>query len=90
MLKPSDFTENQLSVARLLARGELRVSICDALGISMYALNSREKSIKKKLGARDRTQAAAMLYGIFVEEVEADESLAGASKSRRKGRYDNS
>ena len=65
----SRLTERQSMIWRLLAEGRSNKEIARRLAIAEGTVKSQVKSIYRKLGVRNRTQAALLAVG----EVEEDE-----------------
>jgi DNA-binding NarL/FixJ family response regulator len=56
-----DLSEREADVGRLLARGVTNKEIARALGLEVVTVKKHVGNIFRKLGARNRTQAAIML-----------------------------
>lgn len=64
---PSNLTEAELEVLRLMRDGYLMKQIADEIGVSLGAIKQRLKNAKAKLGAKTSSQAIALSleYGIL-------------------------
>lgn len=60
-------SEREKDVARLLVEGVSNKEIARALGIEVVTVKKHVGNILRKLGARNRTQAAVKLAGLRLE-----------------------
>lgn len=62
--KTAELSEREKEVARFLAKGVSNKEIARGLGIEVVTVKKHVGNILRKLGARNRTQAAVKLAGL--------------------------